>query len=1772
MSKRTQDLATTHANGSVDSATAPGASKRRRLADPVLDTPVELLASGRRTSGRHRPVEDASRQATQQQQAPGTPGGRQQRRAAAAAKESLSTPKRAPAKPKEKTPKATPKKTPSRRNGRRRSVKVEEVEEEEPEEEEGREEEEAPEEEVEGDDEEEVQVEEEAEPVSLTPLEEKKQELAKLISDNDSRVRLLFHLKQFVSLVFYDPAEAKQDQSSVWEQVSMRESIIGTRTRLTQFQQNYDLWTKYLERKTGGHMRSTRRQIRSKQGALEDDFVIKLKEEMTAVEEEEEEELVEEEEEEEEEEEQEEDEEQEQQEEEEEEQEEEVTSRRGSRRSAPTKAKGKSKTASKTSKSKSKASSKSKSKSKGKGQARASKLSKSRRYVNAVDSSSEEESDYDPNKPYDVSKEVWEPIDTGWLLPDSEDEYYHFDDKFAQHMFPNGVKLKLNVSLKPPRVTHPAHLLLDVAEGQTPDNRERLEGFMSSFKLLDEEMTLEEYEEHYERELETLDKINEMKREGVLQGLADEEEGESLTVAEIRRGFNDPERSTRPTHWDHVVAQACHFAKLMADERKAHVSQAKRLAAAVDQHFRRLEGAEERDKKAQAKLLKTMARKMAQDVMRRWKLAEKVVLKKKEQEAKEEERKQGKKKLKEILENSAQLLEARVRGDNDTPETEEGEKEEVEAVSDDAMSDVDMEDDREQVEVDTRDDDELTVEELRAKYAALDNIKVERAEEEDEEDEENGDDEDEDEEEDDAEIEEETETTTPALETPIDTPAEEDEFSSDTDITLDSEDESSSEQESDYEAETTAPGLAALMGGPKAIEEDEEEDDAFVIKEEEEEVEVEDDEEEEKADTEVDRKVETVSEAVGEAVEEIKSNGVESKPTSNGVDVTELDRVTPERAPAVEPPFLLRGTLRAYQQLGLEWLAGLYNNDTNGILADEMGLGKTIQTISLLSYLACEHHIWGPHLIIVPTSVMLNWEMEFKRFAPGFKVMTYYGNPVQRREKRRGWNKEDTWHVCITSYQLVLQDLFAFRRKRWHYMILDEAHNIKNFRSQRWQSLLHFNTVRRLLLTGTPLQNNLMELWSLLYFLMPSSRNQMDMPGFANLKDFQEWFSRPIDKMVEGGVDEEAKTTVSKLHQILRPYLLRRLKKDVEKQMPAKYEHVVYCRLSKRQRYLYDDFMSRAQTRETLKTGNFLSIINCLMQLRKVCNHPDLFEVRPIVTSFVQEQSVITPYERVSDRVKSLLVNTVDGGYAPSEVSLSFLGFNAELEDMSTHEATSFRKYHNVQTVKNRIRELEKFCPAETPEEERYNDIEGHYKHMHHASFQQVIGSLKRVEYLHQIALAKKPVYGRNLVEVCTINTSRLQPDRPEETNESSYHWQLTHLRHPTVQECANNMAPYIERFACITPKAVTLNMAELSLGGIGPILQQRYFKQVTPKKSQRVVVGPPAAIADPFHQAQVKLSIAFPDKRLLQYDCGKLQRLATLLQDLIAGGHRALIFTQMTKVLDVLEQFLNIHGLRYMRLDGATKIEQRQLLTERFNTDPKIPVFILSTRSGGLGINLTGADTVIFYDSDWNPSMDKQCQDRCHRIGQTRDVHIYRFVSEHTIESNILKKANQKQILDNVVIQDGEFTTDYFNKMSVHDMLGLEPDDDAAPVADTLNLSGKNLERALAQAEDADDAAAAKVATKETNLDVEDFDETQKENNKGATPGSRSTSATPMEKENTGELSSAMDSPTPVATPDVAVDNGGGDDDDSDSDESDSGIGHIDEYMIKFIEDGWFW
>jgi helicase SWR1 len=855
--------------------------------------------------------------------------------------------------------------------------------------------------------------------------------------------------------------------------------------------------------------------------------------------------------------------------------------------------------------------------------------------------------------------------------------------------------------------------------------------------------------------------------------------------------------------------------------------------------------------------------------------------------------------------------------------------------------------------------------------------------------------------------------------------------------------------------------------------------------------------------------------------------------------------------PRREIPSLLRGTLREYQHDGLDWLANMYDSETNGILADEMGLGKTIQTISLLAYIAVYRNIWGPHLVVVPTSVMLNWEMEFRKFLPGFKILTYYGDINERKRKRMGWRNtgKDMYNVVITSYQLILQDAAAFKMRPWHYLVLDEAHNIKNFKSQRWQTMLTLRTQRRLLLTGTPLQNNIDELWSLLYFLMPA--------GFAgegriaSLEEFTLALKDPTKQILDQGrqkLDAEAQKVVSRLHEVLRPYLLRRLKAEVEKQMPGKYEHVVYCKLSKRQRQLYDGFMGRASTREILSSGNYMSIINCLMSLRKVCNHPDLFETRAIVTSMAMPKSVVAQYE-----IKDLLIRKRLRDQTEDE-KLNLDALNLLFVRREQTQLGHARRVHHIRAT----RPLEDLIECQT---RRFNKTTTAAS----SSLQATLAAMARreqvavrdqLQYCLNLTRARTqfmPIYGRDIIDAVTVDwhdytfgarregrkipkAKPLQPphrmymmqqsntpyshsqafphahiqsrqDETEKITIENYHgelgfrsprsvsasleWnneQVTRFYDivPTLEQRADALEPLIARFTCVTPAVAAEEIAPLTLSKRGVDLI----------RSSDLARKP-----DPFHESRMRQSIAFPDKRLLQYDCGKLQRLATLLRDLQAGGHRALIFTQMTKVLDVLEQFLNIHGHRYLRLDGSTKVEQRQILTDRFNSDDRILCFILSSRSGGLGINLTGADSVIFYDLDWNPAMDKQCQDRAHRIGQTRDVHIYKFVSEYTIEANILRKSNQKRLLDDVIIQKGDFTTDTFNRVTWKDAL-----DDGVGI-DTSDEAGVAMERVLGEragllgdarvmntVEDTEDLNAASIAQKEIvdeiNDDQVDFSE----------------------------------------------------------------------------------
>uniref|UniRef100_A0A671R310 Probable global transcription activator SNF2L2 n=1 Tax=Sinocyclocheilus anshuiensis TaxID=1608454 RepID=A0A671R310_9TELE len=304
---------------------------------------------------------------------------------------------------------------------------------------------------------------------------------------------------------------------------------------------------------------------------------------------------------------------------------------------------------------------------------------------------------------------------------------------------------------------------------------------------------------------------------------------------------------------------------------------------------------------------------------------------------------------------------------------------------------------------------------------------------------------------------------------------------------------------------------------------------------------------------------------------------------------------------------LINGTLKHYQIQGLEWMVSLYNNNLNGILADEMGLGKTIQTIALITYLMENKRLNGPYLIIVPLSTLSNWVYELDKWAPSIVKIAYKGTPSMRRslvpQLRSG-----KFNVLITTYEYIIKDKQILAKIRWKYMIVDEGHRMKNHHCKLTQVLnTHYVAPRRLLLTGTPLQNKLPELWALLNFLLPTI--------FKSCSTFEQWFNAPF-AMTGERVDlneEETILIIRRLHKVLRPFLLRRLKKEVESQLPEKVEYVIKCDMSAIQKVLYRHMQGKGilltdgSEKDKKGKGGAKTLMNTIMQLKKICNHPYMF-------------------------------------------------------------------------------------------------------------------------------------------------------------------------------------------------------------------------------------------------------------------------------------------------------------------------------------------------------------------------------------------------------------------------------------------------------------------------------------------------------------------------------------------------------------------------------------
>ena len=732
---------------------------------------------------------------------------------------------------------------------------------------------------------------------------------------------------------------------------------------------------------------------------------------------------------------------------------------------------------------------------------------------------------------------------------------------------------------------------------------------------------------------------------------------------------------------------------------------------------------------------------------------------------------------------------------------------------------------------------------------------------------------------------------------------------------------------------------------------------------------------------------------------------------------------------SIEQPKMLKCTLKEYQIKGLNWLANLYEQGINGILADEMGLGKTVQSISVLSYLAETHNIWGPFLVVTPASTLHNWQQEITRFVPDFKVLPYWGNAKDRKVLRKFWDrksfrygKDAPFHVLVTSYQLVVQDAAYFQKMKWQYMILDEAQAIKSSQSSRWKSLLSFSCRNRLLLTGTPIQNSMQELWALLHFIMPSLFDSHD--------EFSDWFSKDIESHAQSNTNLDEQQ-LRRLHVILKPFMLRRIKKNVQSELGDKVEIDIFCDLTNRQKRYYQMLRSQISIMDLLDSANSnnddaTSLINLVMQFRKVCNHPDLFERADVklsfsfgrfaeTSSFMREGNDLEMAYTSENLIKynfprlvydELLTPTFNNSIGSKQkIFETFSIYNADNIDNGNNDTFGWLRFvdHSPRELKRKAYQnvIERAIERKEYSDINYDGI-NRFNQVYDGDFIPTLKLLLIVEHNNDI------IHKMNASDVKELFSIQ------QRVYEDMY---------------INNIDPAAEPIACATPitalcssvsfpqkienvlfdTKVRASLMPLSLNNEYELLKHNVPVPEFPKSSLL-----PSSISKKIDYSNIRM----PSMNRFITEAGKLAKLDELLVELKQNDHRVLIYFQMTRMMDLMEEYLTYRQHKYIRLDGSSKLDDRRDLVHDWQTKPEIFIFLLSTRAGGLGINLTAADTVIFYDSDWNPTIDSQAMDRAHRLGQTRQVTVYRLLTRGTIEERMRDRAKQKEQVQQVVME----------------------------------------------------------------------------------------------------------------------------------------------------------
>ncbi|KAL2854702.1 SNF2 family N-terminal domain-containing protein [Aspergillus pseudodeflectus] len=785
--------------------------------------------------------------------------------------------------------------------------------------------------------------------------------------------------------------------------------------------------------------------------------------------------------------------------------------------------------------------------------------------------------------------------------------------------------------------------------------------------------------------------------------------------------------------------------------------------------------------------------------------------------------------------------------------------------------------------------------------------------------------------------------------------------------------------------------------------------------------------------------------AVQQAQERARAFNPDQNPM-DAMDDSELNFQNPTSLGDIEisQPNMLTAKLKEYQLKGLNWLVNLYEQGINGILADEMGLGKTIQSISVMAYLAEVHNIWGPFLVIAPASTLHNWQQEITKFVPDVKVLPYWGSAKDRKILRKFWDrkhitytKESEFHVLVTSYQLVVLDAQYFQKVKWQYMILDEAQAIKSSQSSRWKSLLGFHCRNRLLLTGTPIQNNMQELWALLHFIMPTLFDSHD--------EFSEWFSKDIESHAQSNTKLN-EDQLKRLHMILKPFMLRRVKKHVQQELGDKVEKDVFCDLTYRQRAYYTNLRNRVSIMDLIEKAavgdetDSTTLMNLVMQFRKVCNHPDLFERAETsspfslahfaeTASFVREGNNVD----VAYSTRNLIEFTVPRILCKSDGRVDMAGPN---NSRAGFRAKYLGHMMNIFTPENIKQSIEddgafsflRFVDTSIGEASELSQL---------GVFERAVrrrGQTNRLSYLNVIYDEEKDRLTNTVLPHALFNIAQ-RNDRQAAHNitHEGYMRELMNVSQSVFeQEGLNVIEPCASPAASAPPITLVASGQEASMETTDSLFNvsvrhalygvpsKAMEEQIIEKQLDPTPYSLPPMLPAPLSAKGRYTHIEVPSMRRFVTDSGKLGKLDELLRELKAGGHRVLLYFQMTRMIDLMEEYLTYRNYKYCRLDGSTKLEDRRDTVADFQQRPEIFVFLLSTRAGGLGINLTAADTVIFYDSDWNPTIDSQAMDRAHRLGQTRQVTVYRLITRNTIEERIRKRALQKEEVQRVVISGG--------------------------------------------------------------------------------------------------------------------------------------------------------